>query len=704
MFAITKDGVYLDLSGTTLRWETVNTLFEEDALQNDYSFPATLPLSPPNMKAFGFINEADVPKEKVIFDIVLFLDDRSIPSKLIINGIRRSGFNINIAGGFAGLVNADLTLKEALADEDVIAIADVTDLTAFRYADWKNKIAFPAHYNPDFYGDTNPDFNGVLNKQDSVTGDYLTNSVLLGNQYALVPFLYYHYIFQQIFAANGMTIKGNYWYDVEASNLLLYNNYALDAPDTGTTSSFVKAAGTQIMMSVSEQKILFSDLLPDASDPDLAWDNTTSTYTVPTSDEYSFSMELGVQLLAITSSYLDAVGRLAVPVFFVKMYRDDGVNPLEQIGYTSCYGTAARIIINASAACTAGDIVSVKAYVGATFIANGIYRVANGSLLAGLTNPAIYNGMANEVVLGNHVPDITVNDFLKFIKNRAELDFKLDWENKEVTINYAKDIMESPPEVDLTSLSDPYPEQIFEPKKGFTLSYDFGSQDELLTDNFLPYDESRIIGYFPSRFNFGYPAFEGDLAVDYRSCKIWKVVRLGVSLAWIIHSDFYYPIVVGKGEVERKIELAPMFMTVLAPGMLALIPTIRETGCSPMFNLGVDNAPSLRVIYMRGVYHESLGGTQVYASSTNYDYAAQQDGNYTMKLQGTDGWYTLFKEKIMIAIDNGEIFEYKIMLPLSYLAYRGKVQIKNVNYLVKNISTGISKVVKQSVVKLLKLP
>lgn len=181
---------------------------------------------------------------------------------------------------------------------------------------------------------------------------------------------------------------------------------------------------------------------------------------------------------------------------------------------------------------------------------------------------------------------------------------------------------------------------------------------------------------------------------------------------WVEYSDYYYPITVGKGGTQRKIEFAPMLMTAAQVNesatsdpddIICLMPAISETGSSPIFDLGI-NPPSFRTVFMRGkIPAGTYGGNYIYASSTNYDVNGVQLGSYTYKMPGTDGWYARFLQKILLAIDNSAVFEFLIMLPSSYLKYKGKVQIKNVNYLIKNVSMFLGNTVKQSVVKLLKL-
>jgi hypothetical protein len=316
------------------------------------------------------------------------------------------------------------------------------------------------------------------------------------------------------------------------------------------------------------------------------------------------------------------------------------------------------------------------------------------------------------VVLKNHVPDITVAELLKALKGLAQMEITIDWDLRQFIMNYAENMINNPAEIDLTELCDPFPEQIFDDKnKGYILNYDFGSQDALTTDNFKTLDPSISIIEYNTKFDLPAPAILNSFAVVKNKNKLMQVQLVASVLTWIEYSDYYYPVKVGKGGREIKIELAPMMMTDAHDNysatsdpndIKALMPTISETGSSVLFDLGI-NPPSLRVVFMRGKITGTYGGNYIYASSTNIDINGNIVGDYTLKLQGSDGWYQRFLEKILLAIDNSAVYEYLILLPASYLKYKGKAQIANVNYLFKNVSMFIGKSIKQSVVKLLKL-
>lgn len=727
------NGTFLDLSEASVRWESVNTLFEENALQNDYSFPFTLKLSDVNMRALGFINKPDVIKTKIKFDVILYLGDRSIPSVLIVNGCKRSGFSVNIAGGINGMSNSDKSLKllnfiTPTADGKIHR----AHLSTYSHPDFDTILAFPPHYNPDFYGDNNPDFNGVVNRMETDVGALLVNDEDVGNKYCHVPFLYIYYILKTIFDENGLKMLGSFAIDPEMKTALLYNNYACDKREE--QGCIVKAAsffifdfpcdtdhgdGHVVTWTETSKFIYLSDspTIPGTKDEDNNWNSVyANEYSIPSDGDYEAIFEVVVDNYSpeySASGSIDIIYEdpLSVQTIIGTESFDEG-GPFDLKVLGSIAGAEATGKIYAQIKNTTEGISGVPD-TDRSFIVT--FRIGKGATLTiTRTDVADFNIMDTDVTISNHVPDITVATFLKALKNWPQLDFNFDWNNKIVYINFAEKTLAGPPEIDLTALADPFPEQIFDAHgKGFTLNYDFGNSDALLEGNFNEIDPSINVSTHDTDLSLPTPIKIGDIAFIKNKNKFMQVQSIESVLTWVDYSDNYYPITVGKGEVELKIELAPMLMTTLAENesitdnanhKKALMPTIREAGNSELFNLGTTNQPSLRVVFHRGLNQTTaVGGNYILASSTTIDLNGNTVGNYNLKLSDDDGWYSRFLEKILLAIDGSEIFEYLINLPVSYLKYRGKVQINYVNYLVKTISMQISKTVKPSVVKLLKL-
>lgn len=700
MIAILLNGTYLDTFDTNLRWETVNTLFEEDALQSDYSFPFTLPLSAINKNAFGFINDPSVIKSTKKFDVILQVAEKQLQSRLIVQGISKNKIKVSIAGGLSGIFGENERLRDVnFNDGQPIVIADLTSLFDFAEADYKNIIAFPPHYNPNFYGDKNPDFQGVINRQNTNDSSYPENTIITGSKYALVPFVYIAYLLKSIFELKNYTVSGNFFEVVDFTNLLLYNNRALDKPSSGTTSCYVLFNGPQVINGSDPDTILkLSDTLPGASDTDSIFASNKITIAAP--GDYSFDFNIAARGISIPHK--------SNPYVEVKLIKNDGVETV--LARATDFGINQTLSISLQAPLLAGDEVYIYVNLIYSFATSPVYEITSASLSCGLTNPTVFNGMDNEVFITNHLPDIGVIEFLNEVKKLLQLDFKIDDTAKTVKLELAEKIITGLPEADFTPLTDPYPEQILDEDKGYTVEYDFGSNDELVSDNFKPFNKDKIVGEYGSIISgMPLPGYLGDLAIVKSDCKLYEVQDILGVLTWVKFSDYYYPLVVGKGERKISIKLAPMFMTndATLEGSLtyAQMPHILELGNSPMFGIGENNPMSLRTVFMRGAWNHAPGyHVRVYATASNWTYLNSPLGEYTLLLTGNDGMHEKWYKKLFEAIDASEVFEYKISLAFSELKYRGKVQIKNINYLVKDISTPVGKTIKQSLARLLKLP
>lgn len=725
MFAIqiASTGVYLDLKGASIRWETVNEVFSENSFQGDWSFPFDIQFTTTNLKALGFVNKPAIASKSLRIPVILYFGNNSYSAMLIING-SKAAFNCNIAGGLKGLVNADKKLSE-LSFADIQTGNDYLDLgvsfgnlSSYQYVNWKKAAAFPPYYNPNFYGSVNPTFNGVVNRMDATTGAYMQNDVGIGNKYCISPWLYLFFILKTIFDENGLSMDGSFIADSEASSLLVYSNYALDKKRE--LGCLVKTASNQALnfgySNTGGDNVQLVDTEADCYDPDDNWANTTYQYETPDAGSYacrfscrvwgwnSVTNSLGAGYIAIGISINGTVFNTEEVYVGVNEYKD--------------------IVVSYDASgLSASDIIEVNVNNGAPDAEpdGNFDNICELTLLKGASlqvvryDAADFNEMDTIMYFKNHVPDITVSEFIRLVKNFARLKTDFDWQNKVAKLDYIKSVIDSGPVVDLTPLTSPYMEQVFdESNKGFTLQYNFGS-DELVDTNVVSYDESKIIGEFNAIEDAIDPAIIGDLIVILNTNKVYEAQLVGGVMTWVFKSEYYSQIQYGNGEKSYELQLSPIFMTLDQENESAtsdpdhikcLMPTILETGSSPMFELGT-NPPSLRIAFMRGrnIDYTGIGGRYIYASPTNVDINGNSVGDYNLRLSGTDyNWYKEKHQSFLESIDSGEFYEVLVRLPLSYLKYKTKIQINNINYLVKNISTGITQnTVKESLMKLMKL-
>lgn len=719
MIRLVKDGEDLDLSDGTIRWETVNSLFEENVFQSDYTFPFTLPPSNKNKRLLGFLHMAEVPNKKVKFQVLLFVGSRSIKCKLIVNGTNGKGYDASVAAGIFGLDDADNSLKGLPFDGDGDGAVGTVDLkptfayawTIYKTTDWKNRVALPPHYNPDFYGDSNPDFQGVVNRMDTVIGTMCLNDISGPNKYTLVPFLYIHYILKTIFETrNGLKITGTYWDDEEVSNALLYNNYSLDAEQS--VDCKVKLGEDVFLWVGSDTVVPFRNDVSGANDPGGVWNNGTGKYDSAHAGDYAMTANLKFKI-DLPSSFPAAVYvRIRIYSSILGMIYTNGLDGVPYDVNTIYNVVRTELVPGASF----GEelYITVLPWVPSTSDRAPFILYKDESYLeVSRYDDAVINLMNPIITLKNHVPDVTISEFLKWLKGWAEIEITINWDDKSVDLNYISETLKRPRVQDVTRFAAPNPIVLFDNKNpGFLLNYGWGTSDKLVEGNFKEFDKSLFLGFYNTKFDLPTPFAINKYAVVINTNKVMVAKVDSGTIMWMEYTDYYYPIRVGDAGKLPVIDLAPMLMTDIAANeasggtvndMVALMPTIKETGSSQLFNLGI-NDWSTRVVFMRGMNGAgTYGGNYILASSSNIDINGNVCGNYKLKLQDDDGMYLKWHERIMLAIDNSEVYEYLILLGYGLIDYRSIVQIKNVNYLIKNISMPLGSTIKRSVVKLLKI-
>lgn len=720
MIGIEVNNTFLELGDESVRFEKINPSFITDLFQGDFSFPFTVTDTDTNLKALGFSNVIELVNRTVSIDCYIWMF--GIPytqAKIIVSAGTKRTIKINIAGGVKAMKIADKNLQDLHygADYNLGLNTDAIILTAKNISletDYTvYGFTFVPHKNEDFYGTSNPDFSGIINRQDSTNGNFLKNSVTIGNKHALVPWLYLFFILKTIFEEEGLIPDGDFWNDPEMHKVLLYNNYALDSPNNDD-NCYVKA-GSEIAYNTTTRLKLYKGP-PTTFDAAGAWSNSNFEYTI----QQAGDIVIDVLINAYTDTRATYYFGVYEPHFNLYI---DTVLCGQVIFPSQTYGESS-ISLTYSYTASIGDI-GKKIYlvnkVDPIFLplTGLIFNVHASSYMLITNSSELINIYSNKVSFKNHVKDITVAEFLSELKNLGiALDF--DYNNGLVKLNYDKNYINAKDCDDWTGLATDDYELNFEDKnKGFKVNYNFGSADKMVETNFKTYLKSNFKGEFKTLNQIPSPSGIGFIVAITNSNQLYisaPNATTGIGYIWKYFSDYYYDIVLGNGEKEYKIKIAPMFMDFAdneggtSQQNRCLIPISKQSGSSQMYGIGLSDF-DLRFVFLRGVNQlNSLtspqGGVYVYAGTSQYGINGNYVGNYEFNLNSKKGLIDIFILDFLKALTNADIVERDILLnELGILKFnvKNKVSLDGSNYLIKSLSILGGNILKMSRTKMLKL-
>ncbi len=702
MIGIEVKGVFLDLGKETIRFEKINPSFITELFQGDYSFPFTIPATENNLKALGFSNIIEVVNRTIKEEIYLWwfgmAHEKAI---LVVSAGTESSIKINIAGGVKAMRIADKNLKDLTWPADftlgtnsdsIITNAKIVSLES----DWAEYgFSFIPHKNEEFYSSSNPDFNGIVNKQNSSNGDFYKNTVMIGNKYCLVPFLFLFYILNQIFIDEGLIPEGEFWDDEEMQKILVYNNYALDSPNNDDNVYVI----TNVEHSYNTTTRLKLYKGPAGTfDAAGAWSNSAFEYTIQQAGDITIDV--------LINAYVDARDTLCFGLYtpHFNLYIDGVL--AGQLNFPSqSYGYFSRSLTYTYTA-SIGDIgkkIYINNIVDPVYLplTGLIFRVLGTSYCLISNTSELLNVYSNTITFKNHVNDMTASEFLVSLKTIG-IDIRLDYNTHKAILNFDKSYVKSEDYDDLTKkVTDKYDLNFEDKDKGYKINYDFGSSDKLVETNFKKYLASNFKGEVETYKMLPTPAQLGFimLVLNVNQLFITSPNPSGSGYIWEFFSDNYYDVILGRGEQELKCKFAPMFMAFAeneggtATQNKCLIPAVKQSGSSQMFGLG-SNDFNLRFVFYRGVNQDHglpspEGGSYVYAGTSVFGINGDRVGNYEWRINSTFGLIDILLMQLLIALTNSEIVERDVNLnELDILSFnvKRKAVIDDVVFLIKSMS------------------
>jgi hypothetical protein len=706
MISIFCNGYWLDMPpDSSIRTEAVSSLFQTDLFEGSYSFPFDLPWTPSNMRSLGFptvIEVIDRPKE---WQVQLYYSGVKLyDCKLTLQKATRLSITVNLVTGLAGLEVLDKKLPEFNLGGDRYIGPDAPNMVAHANSLvtqlWPQiDYVFAPHWNPDFYGESNTAFQQVVNRWDMNAQTFLMNDLPAPiNQNCLVPFVFAAYILKQCFFEIGLSVDGDFFTDPELSQMLVYNNYALDGSNEDYNCRVSTVTPHDLLPSNGYIVQYDNDTTPPNNDVGNLFDTALHRYDITAAAIFTITVHL---VVGFSSSTMHNT-------IEVKLINDAGTQ-LAYFGVQTNESSGTTIHETRTYTATLGDIGD-HFYIKATAFDDPGYELyltvySSWLEIKGQTN---INRYSTSINLQNHVPAITFGDYLQALRNSENLSFSINRISQTISINRTAVTLKKTPsqkENFTGQISREYEIQ-YEDNGGYTFNYSFPTTDELVQDNFKEFNSGQRID---DVINFGaLPSPAGDiqgkiiLVLNTNKFYIAKTDPFLVPY-WEFHSDNHYPLVIGNGQNAVTPACSPLFMTTFANvGGHALMPAVRQKGQSKFFSNGESEFTDLRFVIWRGMQPGNGGDLYPLASSTRHDFAGTELGLRSLRWDGSDGVYVYSWEQWIAVLMRGQFVRRFLNLDILHLTNltEEKKRIGNIGFLFRRVSTSWGKSIEPSEVEM----
>lgn len=327
--------------------------------------------------------------------------------------------------------------------------------------------------------------------------------------------------------------------------------------------------------------------------------------------------------------------------------------------------------------------------------------IYNNYLLDLFWHNLTFNNWQKSIDLRNHVPDISIADFLKELKKFFSLGYFFDLSTKRVEIVPLKDILASVEYDDWTSIAEPSLEIEMTEGAGYTLKYSRDDDDDLVEERNQSIEGLTILDPVE---NFGdLPAASASnagsicLIMDWDEYYIVEDDFDGTThtYGWAYYSDNIWDYQVGDGKTELSniISAISHYRPLSSPSLPDkswLVPYVNQECGSPYIG---KNSFSFRLLFYRGLHSDGDANSYPLATTHPFNYNTTNIGNYSL---GADGEYGMVeqwnKNWINFLINARPVTKpIRFTLPdLLNLNLKRQKRIDNQNYLVRKISLQIT--------------
>lgn len=632
MLKIQISGYTLDLpSGVSVDFSFNQGAFAEEVIKGDGSYDITFKETPNNNKAFKYAKHLYSPKGLKMYDCLIdFGADTLVKGSLMLWETNNDGYLTTIEKNDFPFLVDELSIRDL--NWQAIDIGP-TSQDAIDYAkdaqvetDDTYPVRFPQLYAPNWYKEENPDFIGVVNKWNAGLAEHnlntITADVFENNHYSLLPVVTLFAVLKQIATDYGYSLKGNALESYEIKNIVFGNNHSLD--QYGSSYAQLDAAVADTITSEGA---------------DSNYDVLSSVYSPSAKGTHLISIE-GSKDVNITNA------------IFALCYDNAGTD------------TVLQVLGNAS---TVGSFeITYEYYL--TDLATDIYIVAYKS--NGLDpDPVIsstdirienignnnLNVFAQEINVANHLPDISIPEFLVLYKKAACLTLDFNKKDGSITVNKRESLLSLPVE----TLEEVDPKSIvqrFSEKSGYKFAWNKGTTFSFTSDKYE--GELEYYANLPL-------ANDVNQYAKITSETAWYKVEYDDTtkkFTWVWQASAFDDYELGESNFEEiSISATPHPMARYGAGIL---PYIIGNAYSPILKSG-EKSSGVELLIYHGMKSDG-GNTYPYASSNSYRFAQAAD-LMGLQFEGAKGlfierfkeWYEamLFSDEVemQVALKNPRI-------------------------------------------------
>ena len=458
--------------------------------------------------------------------------------------------------------------------------------------------------------------NCIVNNWDDATGAFYFNAINgieTFNKHALSPQLFGKFILKRIGATYGHQIIGEFMEDGSTDQWMVHNNVLLDR---GERQFYTRAeqdgvfdaafnpnggSGVQILTAANNEAIFNDEVTPPNEDTDgiLNQAGTATQYTFQNAGKHTFTFRI-----TISSNTTAAFTRLVLVLPYSGATPNIGDNfGIIPAGYTGIFEYS--YTYEATPA-DVGNYIQPEFY----YIFGGEFIAMDAGSYMIVTNDAANNMNRYEgtVQLNQHVPDVSVADFLIGVKRRFNLNVIIDNRAKVIRLDYAKDVMDRAAD-DYTDILQETTYD-FKEAEGITITESFNAgldvnDGEGLTIADTVNSLAELTAVDMAARNMG------DVILAKADNKLYKLAaRDSVQKKAVAMENYYPPYVYGNGKRSLQMIGQPANMETLYHDADAVVlPRFEFAFSSGLFGMGRNECP-LIFSFWRGLKDGQNGVAQ----------------------------------------------------------------------------------------------